>query len=74
MAIVSSETYTASITSLDGIVTGDLYSFEVVASNAIGDSVASERLVDVVAGSLPSQPFNFKRATSVTPVDTKISV
>jgi hypothetical protein len=46
----------------------------VISVNYIGDSQPSETLVDVVAGSLPSAPINFKRATSVTPVDSKISI
>ena len=55
-------------------MTGDAYSFKVVSVNFIGDSVASDILENIVAGSLPSQPNNFKRAVSVTPVDNRISL
>jgi hypothetical protein len=57
-----------------GIVTGEIYSFYVVSRNFIGDSVQSGLLENVVAGSLPTAPINFKRAVTVTPVDTRISL
>jgi hypothetical protein len=57
-----------------GIVTGEIYSFYVVAQNYIGDSVQSGLLENVVAGSLPTAPINFKRALTVTPVDNRISL
>lgn len=59
---------------LDGLVTGDFYSYRVVASNAIGDSLPSLTLLDVVAAQLPTEPTNFIRSTSVTPLCTQISV
>lgn len=71
---IASDTNSATVTTLDGLVTGESYSFKVVSSNFIGDSVASGILESVVAGSLPSQPLQFKRAVSVTPVDSKISI
>lgn len=51
---ISAEMASVSITSLDGVVTGDKYSFYVVSVNYIGDSEPSEKLVDIVAGSVPS--------------------
>ena len=73
--VVTADSSTAQVTMLEhGVVTGDAYSFKVVSVNFIGDSIASDILENVVAGSLPSQPNNFKRATSVTPVDTRISL
>lgn len=71
---IDAETAFVSVTALDGIVTGEKYSFYIVSTNYIGDSQPSPILVDVVAGTLCTMPNNFKRATSVTPVDTKISL
>jgi hypothetical protein len=71
---IDAETPSVSVTALDGVVTGEIYSFYVVSTNYIGDSLPSPLLEDIVAGSLPTMPNNFKRATSVTPVDTKISI
>jgi len=72
--VVNSDTTSISVTSALGITTGELYSFFVVASNFIGDSAQSGLLADVVAGSLPTAPLNFRRALTVTPVDSRISV
>jgi hypothetical protein len=71
---VNSDTTSISVTTSMGITTGDIYSFHVVATNFIGDSEESGILADVVAGSLPSAPLNLSRATTVTPVDSKISI
>ena len=57
-----------------GIITGEIYSFKVIATNYIGDSNPSGILANILAGSLPTAPINFMRATTVTPVDTKISL
>lgn len=71
---VNAETTSVSVTTAQGIVTGELYSFYVISTNYIGDSIQSGLLEDVVAGSLPTAPINFKRALTVTPVDTRISI
>jgi len=68
------ESLTVGTNTLDGLVTGDFYSYRVVATNAIGDSIASLTLEDVVAGQLPTEPTNFIRSTTVTPICTEISV
>jgi hypothetical protein len=71
---VNADTTSHSFTDSDGVVTGQIYSFKVVATNYIGESLPSGVLENVVAGSLPTQPINFKRAVTVTPIDTKISL
>jgi hypothetical protein len=65
---------TVSVTTANGLITGDLYSFYVITCNQIGDSAPSGILSSIAAGSKPSQPINFKRAVTVTPVDNKISI
>jgi len=57
-----------------GVVSGSYYSFYVVAINYIGSSNSSIILQNVIAASLPSAPINFKRATTITPDATKISL
>lgn len=57
-----------------GVVSGNYYSFYVVSINYIGSSNSSVTLTNVIAGSLPTAPINFKRATTITPVATKISL
>lgn len=47
-------TYT--ITQTHGLVTGSIYAFEVIATNAVGDSLASGRLLDIMAAKLPTPP------------------
>jgi len=59
---------------LDGVVTGDSYSYFVVATNAIGDSEPSSKLENIVAGTYPSVPTNLKRSTILVPDDTEINI
>lgn len=47
--VVNSDTLIVGTNQLDGLVTGDLYSFKAVATNYIGDSVPSIVLADIVA-------------------------
>jgi len=46
---LNSETLTVGTNTMDGIVTGDLYSFKIIATNAIGDSLGDLTLENVVA-------------------------
>jgi len=57
-----------------GVVTGNSYSFIVVASNVVGDSVDSTTLANIIAATPPSVPLNFVRNGLVTPVATSITV
>jgi hypothetical protein len=72
--IVNSDTLIVGTNQLDGLVTGDLYSYKVVASNLIGDSEPSIVLEDVVAAQTPSEPTNFMRSLIITPIEDEISI
>ena len=69
----TSTTYTVTDVD-DGVVTGNSYSFLVIASNVVGDSPESDTLAGIVAGSPPGVPLNLRRAEGVTPEDTKITL
>lgn len=56
------------------MISGETYAFYVVATNAIGASDKSPTLSNVISANVPSAPLNLKRATTVTPVDTKITL
>jgi hypothetical protein len=46
----------------------------VISVNAIGNSAASGTLSGVISANVPTVPLNLIRATTVTPVDTKITL
>jgi hypothetical protein len=54
LRVIAAEYNTVVVSTLDGLVTGEQYSFRVVSTNFIGDSLASKTLENVVAGSLPT--------------------
>jgi len=74
IATLTSTTTVFTVTSAMGVVSGNFYSFYVVSINLIGSSNSSVILQNVIAGSLPTAPINFKRATTITPVATRISL
>ena len=63
-----------SVTTSDGLVSGTAYAFRVISTNVVGDSPPSVALENVIAATPPSAPQNLKRATAVTPEDTKITL
>jgi titin len=71
---VNSDTLSVGTNQLDGLVTGDLYTYKVVATNLIGDSEPSVALEDVVAAQTPSEPINFIRSQIITPIEDEISI
>ena len=61
-------------TETDGLITGNIYSFLVIAVNYVGDSPVSDTLANIVAGTPPSAPLNLCRADGVNPEGTKITL
>ena len=57
-----------------GVQSGESYSFQVISVNVVGDSLTSDILSNVIAGSPPGVPQNLGRAEGVTPEDTKITL
>lgn len=72
--VLNAQSLQTSTNQLDGVVTGDWYSYFVVATNLIGDSEPSPTLVNAVAGTTPDAPLNFGRSTTITAVDDEISL
>jgi hypothetical protein len=58
----------------NGIVIGQSYQFYVISVNVIGNSAASGTLSNVISANVPTVPLNLIRATTVTPVDSKITL
>ena len=58
----------------NSVMTGSAYSFVVIAVNVVGDSIESDTLENVIAGTPPGVPLNLLRAEGVTPEDTKITL
>ena len=69
----SESTYTVD-SATNGVITGNSYSFLVISVNVVGDSVKSDQLENIVAGTPPGVPLNLGRADGVTPEDTKITL
>ena len=40
------------------MVTGSIYQFRVLATNDVGDSLPSDKLIDIMAAQLPSPPID----------------
>jgi hypothetical protein len=61
---------TRTFTTPNSLTTGTTYQFKVVATNAVGDSIASPQSLDLMAAVVPSVPLNLAKfaatGTSIT--------